>query len=205
MNRLDIRRVRAPEDWKAVRALRFDGLAGRADIAPSATCAYADEFDGAANTTTYLLVADGRPLGTTRASIRVPGHPAALPSQRVFARELRAAYGEAGTVVEASLTFVDAAAAADPRDALTRLFKVHILHCGAEDADALVVAVREAQMGFYRRLFGMEILSGAEPYPGMRSPRVLMGIAFRARAPALLRRIPALAATAEEEAQFARL
>jgi hypothetical protein len=51
----------------------------------------------------------------------------------------------------------------------------------------------------------MEILSGAEHWPGMATPRVLMGLAWRDRARDLLRRIPALAASAEDEAAFARL
>jgi hypothetical protein len=100
---------------------------------------------------------------------------------------------------------VDPEAARDPQEAIMRLFKVHMLHCAAESADALVVAVRDSQMGFYRRRFDMEILSGEERYPGMRSPRVLMGIAWREKAASLLRRIPALAASAEDAAQFARL
>ena len=205
MDRLEICRVRTPEQWRTVRALRFEGLAARAEIAPSAVHAFADEFDGAPNTTTYVLTCRERALGTTRTSVRAPSQPAALPSQRVFARELDAAFGSDAAVIEASLTFIDATLAGDPHEALSRLFKVHMLQCGMHDADALVAAVREPQMGLYRRMFGMEILSGAEPYPGMRMPRVLMGIAFRTHAPALLRRMPALATTAEEEAEFARL
>jgi hypothetical protein len=205
MDDLEIRRVRRPEDWRAVLALRFEGLAARAEIAPDAGGAFADEFDGDPATTTYLLASGARALGTTRTTVRRRGTGTKLPSQRVFARELAAAFGEHAAIAEASLTFVDPSLAAQGKDAVTRLFKVHLLHCAADHADALVVAVREVQMGFYRRLFGMEILSGAEPYPGMRMPRVLMGIALRERAAALLRRIPALAATAEEEAQFARL
>ncbi|MGE5096251.1 MAG: N-acyl amino acid synthase FeeM domain-containing protein [Betaproteobacteria bacterium] len=204
MSHLEIRRVRVPGDWQAVRALRYEGLAARAEVPPCDARSFADEFDEAPNTTTYLLAAGARAVGTTRTSVRAAGRRAALPSERVFATEIAAAFGAQAAIVEASLTFIDPCAAA-AQDALTRLFKVHVMHCGLEDADALVVAVRETQMGFYRRMFGMEILSGAEPYPGMRMPRVLMGIAFREQAPVLLRRIPALAASADDEAQFARL
>lgn len=201
----NLRRVRTPRDWATVRGLRFAGLLGRGDVEPGPRNAFGDPFDEEPNTTTYLLSAGDVAFGTTRTSVTGPALRGPLPSQSIFAREIDAAFGTDATVVEASLTFVDPQAARDPQEALMRLFKVHILHCAAESADALVVAVRDSQMGFYRRRFGMEILSGEERYPGMRSPRVLMGIAWREKAPSLLRRIPALAASAEDEAQFARL
>jgi len=111
----------------------------------------------------------------------------------VFGREIVAAFGPGAAVVEASLTFVDPEAARDPQDALMRLFRVHLWRCAAENADGLVVAVRESQMGFYRRRFNMEILSGPEAWPHMAAPRVLMGLAWRQHSAQLLRRIPALA------------
>ena len=57
MNRLDLCRARTPEEWRAVRTLRFDGLAARAEIAPSAERSFVDEFDAAPSTTAYLLTA----------------------------------------------------------------------------------------------------------------------------------------------------
>ena len=202
---LGILRVRAPQDWRTVRRLRFDGLASRGEIGPSEARAFTDAFDDAPGTGTYLLSTSNAALGTTRSSSsRTPPH-ASLPSRQVFGREIDAAFGPSAVVVEASLTFVDPAAARDAQDALMRLFKIHIWRCAADNADALILAVRESQMGFYRRRFNMEILSGAEGWPGMATPRVLMGLAWREHAEDLLRRIPALAASAADEAAFARL
>jgi hypothetical protein len=48
----------------------------------------------------------------------------------------------------------------------------------------------------------MEILSGAEKYPGIALPRVLMGLQYREQAPLLFKRIPVLAVTDADEAQF---
>jgi N-acyl amino acid synthase FeeM len=200
-----LRRAQSARDWQEVDALRHEGLVERGEIAPStAPGALRDEFDAAPNTITFLLAANGRALGTTRSSVTSPRNRAALPALGVFAREIAAAFGAEATVVEASLTFVDPAVH-DPRDALFRLFKAHMLHCAAEEADALVVTARLPQLGFYRRSLNMEILSGAEAWPGMATPRVLMGVALREHTPALLRRLPALGATPEEERAFAGL
>ena len=185
----ELRRVRDAADWDAARTLRLG---------------HADEFDRAHGTATYLLLAGERALGTTRSSAASPQGGSPLPCRRVFGAELASAFGDDATIVEASLTFVDPRAAPDPQEVLLRLFKVHMLRCAAEEADALVVAVRDSQIGLYRRLFNMEILSGAEAYPDMASPRVLMGLAFREQAPVLLRRLPALAASPEDAAEFAR-
>jgi len=58
-------------------------------------------------------------------------------------------------------------------------------------------------MGFYRRVFDMEILTGAASVAGLAMPRVLMGLRYRERAPALLRRFPALAPRGDELERFA--
>jgi len=199
-----LRRVRSAPDWRAVRELRFRTLHAAGEIPPAALRAFGDAFDASASTATYVLAARDRVIGTTRGSLTAPRLRAALPSQRVFLRELHAAFGEDAVLVEASLTFLDGDARADPQDALLRLFKVHAWRCAAENADALVVAVRDTQIGFYRRRFDMEILSGPERWPGMSTPRVLMGLPWREHGANLLRRLPVLAASAEEENAFER-
>jgi hypothetical protein len=201
----EMRRVRDARDWELARALRFDGLVGRGEIAPGPVRAFADGFDHAPGTCAYLLFREGMPIGTTRSSLGTPSMRATLPSAQAFAQEIESAFGAGAIVVEASLTFVDPVAARDPQEALMRLFKIHIWRCAAEHADALIVAARESQMGFYRRRFNMEILSGAEPWPGMATPRVLMGLPWREQAAELLRRIPTLVATAEDKASFETL
>lgn len=200
-----LRRVESARDWEEVAALRHAGLASRGEILPSARSPVPDEIDSAPNTITFLLAAEGRALGTTRSSVTSPARRAPLPAQRVFSREIVAAFGPDATIVEASLTFVDVVLAHDPRDALFRLFKAHMLHCDAEEAQALVVTARLPQLGFYRRSLNMEILSGAEAWPGMATPRVLMGVALRQHGPALLKRLPVFGATPEEERAFAGL
>ena len=200
-----LRRAESVRDWQEVEALRHAGLAGRGEIALSPAFPLRDEIDAAPGTITFLLTVDGCALGTTRSSVTSPRHRAPLPAQRVFAREIVAAFGADATVVEASFTFVDLEAAHDPRDALFRLFKAHMLHCAAENADALVVTARLPQLGFYRRSLNMEILSGAEAWPGMATPRVLMGVALRQHTTALLRQLPLFGATPEEERAFAGL
>jgi N-acyl amino acid synthase FeeM len=200
-----LRRAESARDWEEVESLRHAGLASRGEILPSAPSSMRDEIDSAPNTITFVLAAEGQALGTTRSSVTSALRRAPLPAQRVFSREIVAAFGADATVVEASLTFVDVLLAHDPRDALFRLFKAHMLHCAAVEADALVVTARLPQLGFYRRSLNMEILSGAEAWPGMATPRVLMGVALRQHAPALLRRLPVFGATPEEERAFAGL
>ncbi|HET7402277.1 MAG TPA: hypothetical protein VFJ62_10860 [Usitatibacter sp.] len=200
-----LRRAESARDWEEVESLRHAGLVSRGEIPPFASASTRDEIDAAPNTITFVLAAGGHALGTTRSSVTSTARRLPLPAQRVFGREIVAAFGADATVVEASQTFVDVLRAQDPRDALFCLFKAHMLHCAAEEADALVVTARLPQLGFYRRSLNMEILSGAEAWPGMATPRVLMGVALRQHAPALLRRLPVFGATPEEERAFAGL
>ena len=196
-------RVASGEDWERVRALRFEALRIRGEIGESAGRAHGDAHDADASSETFLLARNGRFVGSTRSSASPPARRASLPAMEVFAREIDRAVGRESSLVEASLTVVDPAASGDARIALFHLFKAHILRCSAERADWLLAAVRDSEIGFYRRMFDMEILSGAESWPGIGTPRVLMGLAYREHAARLAKRIPVLAVTPADEAEYA--
>lgn len=196
-----LRRVQTRNDWAVVRALRSATLARRGDIASEAT-GYGDRHDEAPNAATFLLSRDGRPLGSTRTSVALPHGGPRLPAHDAFAAELDAAAGPDAVVVEAGLTVIDPSAP-DAAAALFHLFKAHMLACAVGHASWLVTAVRDVQMGFYRRMFNMEILSGAEPVPGLSYPRVLMGLRYREQAALLFKRIPILALSVGDEREFA--
>jgi hypothetical protein len=200
---LAMRRISTREDWESVRTLRFDALRARGEIPGDAEGSHGDGHDAALNAATFLLERNGRPVGSTRSSVSSASRRWPLPAMEVFAREIESTLGPDATVVEASLTVVDPASALDPKIALFHLFKAHMLHCAVENADWLVAAVRDSQMGFYRRMFNMEILTGAEMLPGLASPRVLMGLEYRGQAPLLFKRLPVLAVTDTDLREFA--
>ncbi|MGZ5048757.1 MAG: N-acyl amino acid synthase FeeM domain-containing protein [Usitatibacter sp.] len=198
----EMRRVATREDWADVKALRFEFLRERGDIPESPDGAYGDDHDAAFNTTTFLLSRNGRLVGSTRSSVSSAQRRWPLPAGGAYASEI-AALGADATLVEASLMVVDPASALDPKTALFHLFKAHMLQCAAENADWLIVAVRDSQIGFYRRMFNMEILSGAERYAGLSAPRVLMGLEYHAQAQLLFMRMPMLAVSDADERDFA--
>ena len=74
--------------------------------------------------------------------------------------------------------------------------------CAVERADWLIAAVRIDEIGFYRRMLNMEILSGVERCPGMATPQVLMGLQYREHAALLFGRIPVLAVTTRDEDEY---
>jgi hypothetical protein len=194
-----LRRVVTREDWVLAGAVRLASAANH-DEAPASLLAM-DGPEATAGCATFLLTRNGRPIGTTRTRHARAGEPFPLPSLQAFARDLHAGFGEA-TVVEASQTLVDAALA-DRAAALVHLFKAHMLTCAVQGAEWLVAAVPETRIGFHRRVFDMEILSGAEHITGAASPRVLMGLRYRERADRLARRLPVLAFDADDEKRFA--
>ncbi len=197
----EMRRVATREDWADARALRYEALRGRGEIAQNAEAAYGDDHDAAFNTTTFLLSRNGRWVGSTRSSVSSAQRRWPLPASDAYAAEI-ATLGSDATLVEASLMVVDPASAIDPKTALFHLFKAHMLQCASENADWLIIAVRDSQIGFYRRMFNMEILSGAESYAGLASPRVLMGLEYRVQAQLLFMRMPMLAVTDADERDF---
>lgn len=198
----EMRRVATREDWSDVRSLRFDALRERAEIDGNEEGGYGDSHDAALNSTTFLLLRNARPVASTRSSVSSAKRRWALPASDAYAAQI-AALGADATLVEASLMVVDPSSQIEPKTALFHLFKAHMLQCASEGADWLIVAVRDSQIGFYRRMFNMEILSGAESYAGLASPRVLMGLEYRAQAALLFKRMPMLAVTDADERDFA--
>jgi len=195
-----MRRVASREDWSAVRALRYAALAHHQDVPGDSVRAFGDAHDIRAGTTTFLLLLGGVPHASTRTSVAAAGEPATLPAMQAFPREIEALAG-GGRVVEASLTAV-APQSCDVPAAMFHLFRAHMLACAATGAQWLVAAVRDTQIGFYRRVFDMEILSGAEHLPGLAVPRVLMGLRPREQGERLARRIPLLAVASADAHRF---
>src|SRR5437764_44567 len=66
---LAMHRVKSREDWAIVRALRYEALLARGDIAHDVVDAMGDSHDLAFNACTFLLTRHGRPLGSTRSSV----------------------------------------------------------------------------------------------------------------------------------------
>ncbi|MGZ5583601.1 MAG: N-acyl amino acid synthase FeeM domain-containing protein, partial [Usitatibacter sp.] len=199
----EMRRASSREDWNRIRAIRYEALRVRGEIPEAPDMAYGDGHDAALNSMTYGLLSNGRMIATTRSSVSSAARRWPLPAHDAFSREIGASIGADSTLVEASLMVVAPSATTDPKTALFHLFTAHMLHCASEGADWLVVAVRDSQIGFYRRMFNMEILSGAERCPGLASPRVLMGLAYREQAALLSKRMPVLATTESEAREFA--
>jgi len=200
--RFEMRRVADRAAWQEVRELRDRALRQRREIAEGEALAD-DGHDTAPNSLTFLLKRNGRVAGSTRASVSSGARRRPLPSLETFGREIEAAIGWNATIVEASLTVVDPQLPGDPREALFHLFKAHLLVCALENAQWLVTAVPESQIGFHRRMFNMEILSGSERYPHIALPRVLMGLAYHEQAGVLFKRIPLMEVIEDDAREFA--
>lgn len=196
-------RVASAADWDHVLALRYKALLARADIPENASQRYGDEHDPALHAMTFLLRRNGQPLGTTRTMLSARHRRWPVPAAEVFAQEIDAALGPDATFIEMGLTAVGPAPHDDPRTALFHLFKAAVVHGLLENADFVVTAVRENQIGFYGRMFNMQILSGPEAMPGLLQPRVLMGLDFRDHMRILEKRIPTLVVTPSDLEAFA--
>jgi hypothetical protein len=199
----EMRCVVTREDWARVRELRYDAMLADGDIAASPERSVADAHDRETDSATFLLTREGRAAGTIRANMSSPGRFGALPSMGVVAREIRASIGAQCTAVEASLMAVDPGSKVDRRVALFHLLKGPMLLCALVNADWLLCAVRETQIGFYRRMLNMEILSGAEHFPGMDASRVLMGLQYHEHSALLFKRLPVLAVSRADQLEYA--
>ena len=198
----EMRLVTSPEDWDAVGEIRYRAYRQRNAIPNNEEGRLREPADTAMNAMTFLLSRGGRPVGTTRTTVRSANRQWPLPGLTAYRAELETSIGVEATIVEASRTVVDPALVTDSRTPLFHLMKAHVLHCALEDADWLVCAVREPEIGFYRRMLNMEILSGPETYPGLTVRKVLMGLDVRAQMGLLAKRIPQMSVSREDQEAF---
>ena len=195
-------RVASGADWDHVLGLRYRALLQRGDIPENAAQRHGDEHDPALHAMTFLLRRNGQPAGTTRTMLSANQRRWPVPAAAVFQREIDSSLGMDATFIEMGLTAVGPAPQDDPRTALFHLFKAAVVHGLLENADWVITAVRENQIGFYGRMFNMQILSGPEIMQGLAMPRVLMGLDLRHQMRILEKRIPTLATTAAELDEF---
>jgi len=195
--------VATRDDWSRVRSLRYVNLLNQGDILANPERSYQDGHDRRSEGASFLLTRDRRATGTVRATLDSPLRCGVLPSLDAFGREIRSSIGMDRTTVEASLFASDPASNLDRRVTLLHLLKGPLLICTLANADWLIIAVREDEIGFYRRMLNMEILSGAETFWGMAAPRVLMGLQYREHAALLFKRIPLLAVTDADVREYA--
>ena len=195
-------RVASGADWDAVLALRYRAFLQRGDIPESPAERFGDEHDLALHATTFLLRRNGQAAATTRTMLSATNRRWPVPAAAVFQREIEKALGPDATFIEMGLTAVGPVPQDDPRTALFHLFKAAVVHGLLENADWVITAVRENQIGFYGRMFNMQILSGPEQLAGLAMPRVLMGLDFRDQMRILEKRIPTLVVTPSELDEF---
>ncbi len=195
-------RVASAADWDEVRALRYRALLQRGDIRENPEQRFGDEHDLALHATTFLLRRNGQPTGTTRTMLSATNRRWPVPAAALFRREIEGALGPDATYIEMGLTAVGPVPLDDPRTALFHLFKASVVHGLLENADWVITAVRENQIGFYGRMFNMQILSGPEQLAGLSMPRVLMGLDFRDQMRILEKRIPTLVVTPSDLDEF---
>jgi len=198
----EMRRVDSRIQWDEVHALRYRALRSRNEIAEHPDGLPDDGYDTMLDSITFLLTRRDRAAGCTRSSASAAGRHRPLPGGEVFRREIESAIGWDATIVESSLTLVDPGVQGDPRHVLIHLFKAQMLRCAIDGADWLIAAVPESQIGFHRRVFNMQILSGPERCPRFAAPRVLMGLDYRRDAGVVFKRIPTLEVTPADQHEF---
>lgn len=189
--------------WDQVREIRYRALRHSGDIPAAAGERFGEPWDFGPGAMTFVLARGGKAIATTRTIASSARRPAAMPALGAYREQVAAAIAPGATIVEASATVVDPGVRGDSKAALFHLFKAHMLRCVVEDADWLLMAVNVGEIGFYRRMFNMDLLSGPERYPGLEVARVLMGVDFRQNAALIAKRIPTLAVAAADAAEFA--
>ncbi|MCI5076869.1 hypothetical protein [Oricola sp.] len=161
-----------------------------------------DDYDSKQNCFSFLLLHEGRPMGSIRANRKV------LESDEVgamdaFGPELRAAGIAGNSFVESNRFVIDPSFERRGIRALIQLMRGIRLHTALADARYVVTAVRVQHVDFYRRFLKMYPISKPAMYPGLDMLTVLLAADVKRDSKSVFDRIPELAVMEDEIASYA--
>jgi hypothetical protein len=201
LERVEYRRAESPEDKDAIYRLRYDAYMREGAIEPDPSGRFTDPFDDVSNVWIVGMFIDGELASSIRFHVAA-AEDAPLPAQTVFPDILGPRLRRGQIIV-------------DPTRFVTRLDFSRRFHempyltvrpgwMAGEffGADFILATIRSEHQGYYRRVFGHEVWSGARDYPTLKKPIACMGLDYFAMRDRVQQRYPFYKSSAAERARL---
>ena len=188
-------------DRLAIFRLRYKAYLKEGAIEPNADGLFHDAHDDDLNAFLFGIRLDGRLAGSIRVHVCTPQVPVA-PGLEVFA-DILEPYLEAGESFSDPTRFV-----VDPdirgETALMPHFGLRLgsMACDHFGLDQILATVRQEHAPFYKRLFGLDLLTSPRDYPNLKKPICLMAGYMEDIREKSYRRIPVFPSTPSERASL---
>lgn len=198
---VEYRRAASASEKDEIYRLRYDAYVREGALTPSRKKFLTDAYDEDARSWLFGVYIEDVLASSIRISVASPEHPDS-PAVSAF-RDVLGPELEAGrTIVDPNRFVAD--------HVISRLYPalpyatVRLGFVASEyfNADLGLATARVEHQAFYKRVFGLEELCPARPYPTLIKPLSLMGIRYRDVREEILRRYPSFGSTYTERAML---
>lgn len=198
---VEYRRAASEAEKDDIYRLRYDAYLREGALAPSRDKRLTDAFDDAVNSWLFGVYIEDVLASSIRISVAGPDHPES-PAVSAFNDVLGPEIAAGKTIVDPNRFVAD--------HVISRLYPalpyvtVRLGFVASEHfhADLGLATARVEHQAFYKRLFGLEELSPARPYPTLIKPLSLMGIRYLDVRDDILLRYPCFGSTYTERAML---
>lgn len=181
LERVEYRMASTHAEREAIFKLRYAAYLKEGAISPREDGRFADAVDDQPNSIHVGVHVDGELAGAIRIGVTVDGMPP-IPTAKVFPDCLEGPIGAGRKFVDPTRFVSDARISREVPELMYLTLRVPWLATAHFGADAMLAAVRPEHYGFYRRLWGNELVSPPRLYPGLAKPVLLSWLDFPAAA-----------------------
>lgn len=172
---VECRRIVDAQELGDVYRLRYMSYLKEGAIAPHASQAVTDRFDGLSNNWIFGIFVDGRLASTIRLGLATAAERN-VPAMTTFADVLEPLLAGGERILDPTRFVLDAAAAAKHTKLAYVTLRVAWVVADHLGVDRTLASVRTEHQAFYRRFFGHSLVCPARAYPSLLKPLSLMSL-----------------------------
>lgn len=155
--------------------MRYESYSGKEFIEENNSKLFMDEYDGLANSTSYLTFHNQKAIGSIRGCMYDPTKELPIPIADVFYHEIENAIGFNHSMLEINKFVI--APHFQRRGGLRARFMIYdnvVSSAVEQGAEFLVAGVREEHIEYNKAMFGFELASDLRSYPHLKFKTALM-------------------------------
>jgi N-acyl-L-homoserine lactone synthetase len=178
LNRADIRRADSAAERDAIFRLRYQAYIEEKAVQPNRDHRLTDPYDDSRNAWIFGIYIDGELASSIRLHVATCNCPD-MPSLDVFGDHLRPMLDSGAVVIDPTRHVVVRRVQQRYPYLVYLTMRLGLISGEYFGAGFILAAVRTEHQGFYRRIFGHQVVAPARKYPLLEKPISLMVLDFR--------------------------
>jgi hypothetical protein len=190
--RLRIKRAHTAPLRDEVYCLRYRAYRKEDAIEPSVAETFEDQYDHQPNHVLWALTYEQKVVGSIRTTWFDPAERQPIPEMRGYSDDLAKLVPDGACILSGNRLVTDPDLSSVSAQAVLLLLRHLMVTASQKASDWAVAAARTNHLAFYRRVFGVSVVSESRVYPGLRCPMHLMACDLKRNSGLIMERTPML-------------